>query len=85
MLQIGSSSINSTCTVSATLSVGGGGATFGPKLQKNECLGGLKEFLPQIFVWGGGGGGLTMFLVKKDCKIKCRFEDSITNADLGLF
>ena len=30
--------------------------------EKKECLGGLKESLPQIFA----GGRLTMFLVKKD-------------------
>ena len=27
---------------------------------------------------------LTVFLVKKDCKIKYGFEDSISNIDLGL-
>ena len=48
--------------------------------EKNECLGGLKEFLPQIFALG-----LTVFLVKKDWKIKYGFDDSISYADLGLF
>ena len=40
-----------------------GGTTFSPKFWKgwNECLGGLKEFLPWLFAWRG----LTMFLVKK--------------------
>ena len=46
--------------------------------EKNECLGELKEFIPQIFAWE-----LTVFLVKKDCKIKYGFEDSILNADLS--
>ena len=32
--------------------------------KKYEWLRGLKEFLPQIFAWGGGG--VTMFLVKQD-------------------
>ena len=32
-----------------------------------------------------GGGGLTMFIIKKDLKIKSGFEDSISNVDLGLF
>ena len=40
--------------------------------KKYECLG----YLP---------GGLTMFLVKKDLKIKHGFEGSISNVDLGLF
>ena len=32
-------------------------------------LRGLNESLSQIFAWmGEGGGGLTMFLVKKDTK-----------------
>ena len=30
--------------------------------EKNECLGGLKEFLPWIFAWRG----LLCFLSKKD-------------------
>ena len=33
--------------------------------EKNEYLGELKESIPQIFM-----GGFTVFLVKKDCKIK---------------
>ena len=33
--------------------------------EKNECLGGFKEFLPWIFAWGKRGSGGTMFLVKK--------------------
>ena len=33
--------------------------------EKNEYLGELKESIPQIFT-----GGFTVFLVKKDCKIK---------------
>ena len=34
--------------------------------EKNECLGRLKEFLPQIFTCGGkGGGGLLCFLSRK--------------------
>ena len=34
--------------------------------QKNEFLGSLEESLPQIFASGEKGGGLIMFLVKKD-------------------
>ena len=55
------------------------GTPFSPKFwkevgaRKNECLGGLKA------------GGLTVFLVKKDWKIKYGFDDSISYADLGLF
>ena len=41
-------------------------STTGGGQKKNECQGGLKESLPQISARGGGGGGLTMFLVKKD-------------------
>ena len=38
--------------------------------EKNECLGSLKESLPQIFAWR-----ITMFLIKKGlCKIKYSFE-----------
>ena len=40
---------------------------------------GLKEFVPQIFIWGR----LTVFLLKKDCKIKYDFEDSISNVDFS--
>ena len=47
---------------------------------KNECIGGLKEFLQQIFAWG-----LIMFLVKKGSKIKYGFDGSISNVDLSLF
>ena len=50
--------------------------------EKNECRGRLKEFLPQIFAWGG----LTRLLVKKRfLKIKHLFEGSISNVDHGLF
>ena len=52
----------------------------GGKSEKNECLGRLKEFLPQIFACR-----LTVFLVKKDWKMKYGFDDSISYADLGLF
>ena len=38
--------------------------------QKNECLGGLKEFLQWLFAWGA------MFF---------GFASSISNVDLGLF
>ena len=46
--------------------------------EKNEWLGGgsLKESLPQIFA-KGRGGGLSMFLAKKDSKIKYGFEGLI--------
>ena len=47
-------------------------------LEKNECLGELKESIPQIFA-----RGLTVFLVKKDYKVKYCFEDSISNVDLS--
>ena len=46
--------------------------------EKNECLGELNESIPQIFA-----RGLTVFLVKKDCKIKYGFEDSILNVALS--
>ena len=36
----------------------------GGSQKKNECLGGLKESLPQVFV-RGEGGGLLCFLAKK--------------------
>ena len=50
--------------------------------EKNECLGGLKEFLPWIFA----GGLLTVFLVKKSLlRIKYSFKGTISNVDLGLF
>ena len=47
----------------SSLSAGGDNVQFhilksgGP--EKNECLGGFKEFLPQMFAWG-----LNVFLVK---------------------
>ena len=52
------------------------------KSEKNDCLAGREESLPQIFAWGGRGGGggegregaLTMFLVKKDRKMKYGFQ-----------
>ena len=57
----------------------------------NNVLGELKEFLPQIFTWGGvreGGreDGLLCFWSKnkKDCKIKYSSEDTISNTALGL-
>ena len=43
------------------------------KSEKNECLAGREESLPQIFAWVGGGA-LTMFLVKKDRKMKYGFQ-----------
>ena len=55
------------------------GTTFSPKFwkngvsEKNEYLGGLKAW------------GITVFLVKKDWRIKYGFDDSISYADLGLF
>ena len=49
--------------------------------RKKKCVwGGLKQFLPWIFAQGA-----YCFLSKKDLKIKYGFEDSISNADLGLF
>ena len=54
--------------------------------EKNECLGGFKEFLPWTFAWGKRGSGGNMFLVKKRLlRIKYAFEGSISNVDLGLF
>ena len=47
--------------------------------EKDESLGELKEFIPQIFAWG-----LTVFLVIKGCKIKYGFEEPISNVDLDL-
>ena len=44
------------------------------KSEKNDCLAGREESLPQIFAWGGRGGALTMFLVKKDRKMKYGFQ-----------
>ena len=58
------------------ISLSTGGTTFSPKFlkggdqKKSKCQGGLKESLPQIFAWGE----LTMFLVKKDCKMKYGFK-----------
>ena len=55
---------------------------FSPKfwkgIRKKWVRGELKEFIPQIFY-----KGLTVFLVKKDCKIKYGFEDSNSNVDLS--
>ena len=42
-----------------------------------EGLGRLKQFLSQIFAWG-----ITVFLVKNDCK-KYGFEGSVSNVDFG--
>ena len=39
---------------------------------------GTKGSTPQIFA-----RGLTVYLVKKDCKIKYGLEDSISNVDLS--
>ena len=52
--------------------------------EKNECLGGLKEFLPQISAFGGGRGAYYVSCQKRFCKIKYGLEDSISNVDLGL-
>ena len=41
--------------------------------EKNEELGGLKAWR------------LTVFLVKKDLKMKYGFDDSVSYVDLGLF
>ena len=46
--------------------------------EQKECLGKLKESIPQVFA-----RGFTVFLVKKNCKIKYGFEDSISNVDLS--
>ena len=46
----------------------GWGTTVSPKFWKGsikKCSVGLKEILPHIFAWGGGGG-VTRVLVKKD-------------------
>ena len=58
-----------------------GGWGGGRGSEKNECLGGLKEFLPSIFAWG-------VYYVscqKRFLKIKYGFEGSVSNVDLGLF
>ena len=50
----------------------------------NECLWGLKVFIPSSHIYLPGG--LAKFLVKKRIfKTKYGFEDSISNIDLGLF
>ena len=57
------------------------GGEGGEGQKKNECLGGLKEFLPSIFAWG-------VYYVscqKIFLKIKYGFEGSVSNVDLGLF
>ena len=46
--------------------------------EKNECLGELKESVPQIVA-----KGLNVFLVKNDCKIKYNFEDPNLNVDFS--
>ena len=54
--------------------VGGGGQKkLMPWWELKSCF---HRYLP---------GGLTVFLVKKDCKIKYAFDNSISYADLGLF
>ena len=53
--------------------------------ERNEFLRGLKEFLRQIFVWGGGWGGYYISCQKRLCKIKYGFKGSISNIDPGLF
>ena len=65
------------------------GTIFSPKFwkggrvsEKNECLGGLKEFLPQIS--GLGGRAYYVSCQKRLCKIKYGLEGSISNVDLGL-
>ena len=55
-----------------------GGVSKKKKKKKNECLGGLKEFLPQILAWGS----LLCFLSKKLCKIKYGAEGSISDVNL---
>ena len=48
--------------------------------KKNECLGGLKKFLPWIFAWGV----IRIIVKKRLLRIKNGFEGSISNVDLGL-
>ena len=43
----------------------------------------LKMDQKKISAWGCVGGELSVFLVKKDCKRKFGFEDSISNVDLS--
>ena len=60
--------------------VGGAGRNFQSLMlkrrrsEKNECIGGFKKFLPQIF-----DRGLSILLVKKTW----RLEASVSNIDLG--
>ena len=68
--------------------VSAGGATFSPKFWKGGIRkkmsargGGLKEFLPWIFTLGA----CYVSCQKRLLKIKCGFEGSISNVDLGLF
>ena len=49
--------------------------------KKNECLGGLKEFLLWIFAWGA----YYVSCQKRLLKMKYGLESSISNVDLGLF
>ena len=48
--------------------------------KKNECPGGLNEFLPWIFA-----RGTSYISCQKRLKIKYDFEGSISNVDLSLF
>ena len=51
------------------------------RIKKEECLEGVQEVLPQIFLLGG----LLHFLSKRLCKIKYVFKGPTSNVDLGLF
>ena len=63
--------------------------------KKMSAWGRLKECLPHIFAWGWMGDGvgrgcvrgslLCFFSKKRLLKIKCGFNGSISNVDLGLF
>ena len=55
--------------------------------EKNECLGGLQDFLPQISAWGSYYVSCLKRNICKTkwlCKIKYGFEGSILIVDLGL-
>ena len=54
---------------------------MGGDQKKNECQGGLKKFLAQIFAWWA----YCVPCQKRLTKIKYGFEGSISNVDFILF
>ena len=51
--------------------------------EKNEWMGGLKQFQPQIF--DSGDGAYYVPCQKRLCKIKYSSKVSISNVEIGLF